>query len=136
MAKKKLNLYATINRGANMNDGTRIRLNWDNHTRTLRFLQEKHMEMIDLKESNPDQTPSFYLKDEDWNVIAEEIGEKDNKFTKASFGTEDICIICHEEYKAQVMDIELLRHEADRQKEVKEKFEKEEQKEKKTKKKK
>ncbi|RLI52190.1 hypothetical protein DRO61_00235 [Candidatus Bathyarchaeota archaeon] len=126
--KKKLNLYATINRGATMKHGTKVRLNWDKHTILLRFLQERYQEMIDLKESSPDTVPSFSLIEEDWNVIKAELSEKEHDFTKIYYGAEEVCIICVRDYRSEIMDFELLREESVRQQKVKEEMEKEEEK--------
>lgn len=125
MSKKEY-WYATINRGGNNVAGTKIRISPLKQPKLIAFLQEQWQQVIDLHEKNPDTTPSFQVNDEAWETFSEELRKKKedpDKFTKIFSGTNEVCVIAHEDYRLEIMKNEELRLEAEEQRRVDAKIE-------------
>lgn len=110
----KLNWYASVNRSKNNKHGTKIRLTVRKHLETLLFLKAQYDKCVELHETNPDETPSYLLDDKAWGVIGGELraGFK-NRFVKIFFGDKEFCVICHKDFRKEIMDMEFLRVEAE-----------------------
>ena len=118
----KLNWYASVNRSKNNQSGTAIKLTKEKHLNTLLFIQQ-HFERVEElltreKEDEDPDIPSFLLNDEDWERIQKELLPKDSetKFVKILYGAQaEFCVICHEDFKQDIMNTELMRVEAEKQ---------------------
>jgi len=118
----KLNWYASVNRSKNNQSGTAIKLTKEKHLNTLLFIQQ-HFERVEElltreKEDEDPDLPSFLLNDEDWERIQKELLPKDSetKFVKILYGAQaEFCVICHEDFKQDIMNTELMRVEAEKQ---------------------
>jgi hypothetical protein len=128
----KLNWYASVNRSKNNQSGTAIKLTKEKHLNTLLFINQVFNRVEELltrkkdQEEDPD-LPSFLLNDEDWKRIKDELLPKDNetKFVKILYGAQaEFCIICHEDFKQDIMNTELMRVEAEKQRKKEEEEEK------------
>ena len=116
----KLNWYASVNRSKNNQSGTAIKLTKEKHLNTHQFIQQ-HFERVEElltreKEDEDPDIPSFLLNDEDWERIQKELLPKDSetKFVKILYGAQaEFCVICHEDFKQDIMNTELMRVEAE-----------------------
>ena len=117
--KKKSNWYATVNRGSNNIAGTKIKLTHEKHPFTMEFLKQRWDEIRDLHVTNPEATPSYSMPDEPWGIISKELKIKNgsDKFTKIYYKTTEICVINHIDFKLDITQTELLRIEAQKQRE-------------------
>jgi len=123
----KLNWYASVNRSKNNQSGTAIKLNEKKHLNTLLFIQQHFERVEELLTENPEELPSFLLNDEDWKRIEHELLPKDTdtKFVKILYGAQaEFCVICHQDFKEDIMNTELMRAEAEKQRKLQEEEEK------------
>jgi len=117
----KLNWYASVNRSKNNQSGTMIRLKKDKHKNALMFIQQHFNRVEELLSSSPEQLPAFLLKNEDWERVTKglKIGFS-NKFMKIHYGDAEFCVVCHQEFKQDIMHTEYMRVEAEKQRKEKE----------------
>ena len=111
----KLNWYASINRSKNNKSGTKIRLTVKRHRETLLFLKSQYEKCLEYHESNPEETPTFLLDQDAWDVIGKELKSGfSHRFVKIFFGEKEFCVLCHKEFKKEIYDTEYLRVEAEK----------------------
>ena len=115
-----MRIYASINRDKNSGTGTKIRLSEKKHPLLYLFLKMKFQEADDLNASNPDAVPCFIAGQEDWDRFAKELRvSKEIGYTKIFLGAYEFCIVCKESFRSEIMNTELLRHEAQKQRDAK-----------------
>ena len=111
--------YASINRGKKSGSGTRIRITEKKHGLLYKFLQHKFEEADKLNESNPEAVPCFIVDKKDWDKFARILkAGRGVGYTKIYIDSYEFCIICQKSFRAEIMDTELLRHEASKKREA------------------
>jgi len=117
----KQNWYASVNRSGNNKIGTTIRLTDIKHPAILAFISQNFERVEELLTINSEQLPAFLLNNKEWDRIAKNLksGYK-NKFVKVLYGSSEFCVICHKDFKQEIMDTELVRVAAEKKRDEEE----------------